>query len=333
MRLPNEILFIIFDYINNNKTTSIHDYGLVCKLWYKIIHHPKFYTTIKIKSYQQLLLFLKWQSIHIYNEKPIGYFIKHITLTFHDILSSHHMLQLQLACPFLLTIHYIPSTSPSCSSYKMTYPLLKHWKHLIHLPLWHKESLIHCIESLGHQLTSLHTFISSSSSSSSSERTISPFDRFPFLNVPPSYYCHLKELYLDNPVSPCHDNPTFLSKRNSMNQSTLEIIHQKCPVLEKLIIQHIHLFYDPFSFDVSKKQQQIEPNYSLTTLELNYLYIIHPECFCYLFKKFPSLTHFKMIFFGNASSPHAIETTSILMNTLTHGFPHLMTCDILFDHQ
>ncbi|KAI9307906.1 hypothetical protein BJ944DRAFT_261201 [Cunninghamella echinulata] len=255
----------------------------------------------------------------------MGYFIKHMILSFQNpILQTHDMIQLQRLCPFLLTIDYQPS--PHNNHYKnkdcITYPILPFWKYLIHLPTWHDEPLSTCIQTLGPQLESLHTFISPSISAS-------PLQLFPFLNTS-ILFTNLKELHLDFRSFDRNNNDESIS----MNQDTLDIIHQKCPVLKKLKIQHIHLIYDPFPITTLGSSSCIQPHNGLTTLELENLYILDPEFFCYLFKKYPNLLYFKMIF-GEKDpiSSEATDTKWILQDTIQYGFPHLITCDILFNNK
>ncbi|CAO3640817.1 unnamed protein product [Cunninghamella echinulata] len=331
IELPNEILFIIFHYIKLE--SSIREYGYVCKLWYKLIHHPSFYDTIHIHNYSHFISFIHWASKTTFKKKPMGYFIKHITISFQDpILQPHDMIQLQQLCPFLLTIDYQPMPSNNNHHHynnnknHMTYPILSFWKHLIHIPVWHDEPLSTCIQSLGPQLEFLHTFISPSLSTS-------PLQLFPFLNTS-ILFTNLKELYLDFRSFDRHHHHND-DESIFMNQDTLDIIHQKCPVLKKLKIQHIHLIYDPFlTITAASSSSGIQPHNGLTTLELENLYILDPEFFCYLFKKYPNLLYFKMIF--NEKDPissQATDTKWILQDTIQYGFPHLITCDILFSNK
>ncbi|CAO3649842.1 unnamed protein product [Cunninghamella blakesleeana] len=295
--LPSEILCDIFNQLPQ-RSAALHC-AVVCKKWHDVILQPSFYSTINIYSIQQynkLSLLAALCNLNINNNiniKPIGHYVKHLVFHIHCLLIEEQIVDFK-PFPNVQSIRGLKVDDLIGEGVKLAYLQLRR---PIHISYWyideewiakfnkvkdHLKSLdIHITPALLTFTPSPQQIEQSSPPIHITETLLRSFDdHISVIELKLPTLVHLTELKI-------HFRQLIYTseQQHSIDDITLETIHQSCPHLETL-------YLDKFFMGISQKFHD-DPSFVLPANRLKHLHlkgqITRPLCYYYFYHKYPHL--------------------------------------------
>ncbi|CAO3639962.1 unnamed protein product [Cunninghamella blakesleeana] len=289
--LPLELQYKIISYLSQKDSILLLT---VCKNWLPHVIR-NIYTRVDLYTSKQCERFIeclkenkasvKRNKEKKKEEEPYGYLVKEIILHTSYIFDSTETRELQELTPMVTRFDYANQMSLTDEHLYYFVPL---WKHLTALPVYHEDNSEDWIPLLGKQLIYLGChgneldYITKSSITTTESNTTThvPNDQSFLTKTPTFPKLKTLELHLEYTFKP-------------LKLSTIEWIHQICPVLTSLtlILQDIQIIKD-----IDSIENEIIPYSPLSSLKLDLaLLSVDVDCFDYFIHKYPHLNQLEII--------------------------------------
>lgn len=332
--LPKELLQIIFSYLSQKYLARC---SLVCKTWYEATRLSKYYSTIKLTNYKQLINFIEMANTSKINDIPVGQFVRYLYLkvlpksvpniTITDLQALHK------ACPNLESFNILNKLHIKTDK-KSAFPF---WEKLTHIDCWMASYLdswilkqelllrqnqqpVNPIVSIAFNIHAFikkviimefkHRFSFYNDDINKNENIYENVDFHTLYLSFTSTWHHLTSLSIDFEPDYYIDQDYFI-----LTDHSFESIQQTCPSLESLAMAGIDL---SITNDYINFHHLITPCTSLTSLSFIGCMISNSHIFNYISKKYPQLSKIKFHFHIDTETDEFAIHLNDMFNQLSH---------------
>ncbi|CAO3637310.1 unnamed protein product [Cunninghamella blakesleeana] len=278
MRLPNEVLFIIFKQFSSH--TALYQYSLVCQQWYKVATATTFYTDITIHTLAQFVKFLETAGNMKRNNKPVGHCVRRLTLLFETKIKTECFSDLKQHCPFITTIQ-VPLIQLNIGNHDDFFLTLGHISTIKLLKENNDAVVIHYYIKETTSNDNMDLIAHNISAVRGGDNGVTIMAKKYTFYTDINQHQFLTELCLN-----------FYYVMQPVNFFNLDTIHTKYPHLSKLTMIHFDFNHPLISEDYRLREKQFK---KLRSFRLQSCTIDHPFIFFYITKRYPKLKSLEML--------------------------------------